>query len=318
MVLHKCENCLREFNKKSNYLMHIEHRKKPCLKPPVLVAPNLQKAQILAPNYDPGPKIVEKHDNNSDFFSNAKIKDTTCTYCNKIFVKVYGLNRHLKICKEKTNIIDKLIIENEKLKNEKKIKDEENEKLKNEKKIKDEEIEKLKSEKIINNTINNTIINNNNININILNYGEEDFSKLNMKKILKYENAFIEMVFRDIHCNPEIPENQNILLPSLSRYDIYIKLNNEWLKRNKNIIIKERYETIRGYLMDLYIEESEKNIKDADKMYYHFLKQVKQIDPTTAIYNPQEEKKIIDGIANVLYNHKDNIKSIFKKTLVKK
>ena len=126
------------------------------------------------------------------------------------------------------------------------------------------------------------------------------------------------MVFRDIHCNPEIQEKQNILLPSLSRYDIYIKLNNEWLKRNKNIIIKERYETIRGYLMDLYIEESEKNIKDADKMYYHFLKQVKQIDPTTAIYNPQEEKKIIDGIANVLYNHKDNIKSIFKKTLVKK
>ena len=30
--------------------------------------------------------------------------------------------------------------------------------------------------------------------------------------------------------------------------------------------------------MDLYIEESEKNIKDADKMYYHFLKQVKQFD----------------------------------------
>ena len=35
------------------------------------------------------------------------------------------------------------------------------------------------------------------------------------------------MVFRDIHCNPEIQEKQNILLPSLSRYDIYIKLNNE-------------------------------------------------------------------------------------------
>ena len=318
MVLHKCENCLREFNKKSNYLMHIEHRKTPCLKPPVLVALNLQKPQIRAPDYDLGPKIEDKHENNNDFYSNVKIKDTTCTYCNKTFVKVYGLNRHLKICKEKTNIIDKLIIENERLKNEQKIKDEENEKLKTEQKIKDDEIEKLKSEKIINNTINNTIINNNNININILNYGEEDFSKLNMKKILKYENAFIEMVFRDIHCNPEIPENQNILLPSLSRYDIYIKLNNEWLKRNKNIIIKERYEIIRGYLMDLYIEESEKNIKDADKMYYHFLKQVKQIDPTTAIYNPQEEKKIIDGIANVLYNHKDNIKSIFKKTLVKK
>ena len=30
MVLYKCEKCLKEFNKKSNYLMHIEHRKTPC------------------------------------------------------------------------------------------------------------------------------------------------------------------------------------------------------------------------------------------------------------------------------------------------
>jgi hypothetical protein len=39
--------------------------------------------------------------------------------------------------------------------------------------------------------------------------------------------------------------------------------------------------------MDLYIEESEKNKKNADKMYFHFLKQVKQVDPTTAIYKGQ-------------------------------
>ena len=38
------------------------------------------------------------------------------------------------------------------------------------------------------------------------------------------------MVFRDIHCNRELPEYKNILLPSLSRYEIYVKLNNEWLK----------------------------------------------------------------------------------------
>jgi hypothetical protein len=207
-------------------------------------------------------------------------------------------------------------MENEKLKIE-------NEKLKNEQKIKDDEIKKLKNEKsnntinnIINNTNNNII--NNNIQINIVNYGEEDLSKLDIGKILKYDNAFIEMVFRDIHCNSEIPENQNILLPSLSRYDIYIKLNNEWLKRNKTEILKERYDSIRGYLMDLYIEESEKNKKNADKMYFHFLKQIKKVDPTTAIYKPQEEKKIIEGIANVLYNHKDNIKSTDKKTLIPK
>ena len=192
-------------------------------------------------------------------------------------------------------------------------------------KTKNEEIEKLKNEvkKLNNNIINNNIVNNapiininNNIQINIVNYGQEDLKKLDIKKILKYDNSFIEMVFRDIHCNCEFPEYQNILLPSLSRYEIYIKLNNEWLKRNKKEILKERYLTIRDYIMELYTEESEKNKNKAEKNYYHFLKQIKLVDPTNTIYKPDEEKKIIDGIANVLYNHKNNIKSIDKTPLL--
>jgi DNA-directed RNA polymerase subunit RPC12/RpoP len=30
MVVYICENCKKEFNKKSNYLNHIENKKKPC------------------------------------------------------------------------------------------------------------------------------------------------------------------------------------------------------------------------------------------------------------------------------------------------
>ena len=70
----------------------------------------------------------------------------------------------------------------------------------------------------------------------------------------------------------------SILLPSLSRYEIYIKLNNEWLKRNKKEILKERYSTIREHIMELYTEESEKNKKTADQMYFHFLKQIKLVE----------------------------------------
>ena len=33
---------------------------------------------------------------------------------------------------------------------------------------------------------------------------------------------------------------------------------------------------------------------------------------------PQEEKKIIEGISNVLYNNKDNIKSIIKLSIIPK
>ena len=68
--------------------------------------------------------------------------------------------------------------------------------------------------------------------------------------------------------------------------------------------------------MDLYDKEKEINKGKADNYYFHFLKQIKLIDPTNSIYKPQEEKKIIDGIANVLYNHKNNIKSTDKNPLL--
>ena len=71
-------------------------------------------------------------------------------------------------------------------------------------------------------------------------------------------------------------------------------------------------------MMDLYDKEKEINKKKADNDYFHFLKQVKLVDPSNAIYKPEEEKKIIEGMANVLYNHKNNIKSKIKTPLIKK
>ena len=351
MVLYTCGKCLKTFNKKSNYIIHIEHRKNPCVsnsenitqftlssKKTAQFTLQAEKPALFALSAKNKPQVLEEQ---------IKIIDETktkisCEHCAKYFTRKASLIRHYNTCTVHKNIIEQLKVENEKLKNEQRIKEEENEKLKNEQRIKDEENEKLKNEqrikdeeneklKIENEKLNNTIINkpaiinngtinnnnNNNININIVNYGEEDLSKLDLKKILKYDNSFIEMVFRDIHCNAEIPENQNILLPSLTRYDIYVKLNNEWLKRNKKEILTERYTTIRGHIMDLYDKESEVNKGKADNTYFHFLKQIKLVDPSNNIYKPQEEKKIIDGMANVLYNHKHNIKSIIKTPLIK-
>ena len=104
--------------------------------------------------------------------------------------------------------------------------------------MKDAEIEKLRNEKIINHTTNKTTNSNitNNININIMNYGKEDLSKLNLEKILKYNNAFVQMILRDIDKNSdiEIIDNKNTVSTSLSKYDIYIKYNNEWLRKTRN------------------------------------------------------------------------------------
>ena len=290
--------------------MHTEHKKKPCVKKEELVAQKNEELLIYTQKSQKNEQNnVKKHifiDNIHE--QEIQINNMQCEHCNKIFKKKYNLTRHLNTCRIKNNTNREKEIEILKSKND------EIEKLKNENNILKNDVEKLNNSltnlKPIININNNNI--NNNIQINIVNYGQEDFSKLDIKKILKYDNSFIEMVFRDIHCNRELPEYQNILLPSLSRYEIYVKLNNEWLKRNKKEILKERYLTIRDYIMELYTEESEKNKKKAEEIYYHFLKQIKLVDPTNTIYKPEEEKKIIDGIANVLYNHKNNIKSIDK------
>ena len=321
MVSYKCHLCLKIFNKKSGYKRHMEYRKTPCIKTITLQAPDLHLGDFVALDLHLGDFVAPDLHQRPEFKNTESLKinvnniekiDTyekiICEYCNKCFVKPYGLNRHLTKCNVKEDIIMKLKIENEKLKNI----DAENEQLKIEN-------EKLKMEvKKLNNSIINksTLINNGTINIKIVNYGEEDLTKLDINKILQYENSFIEMVFRDIHCNNDFPEYQNILLPSLTRYDLYVKFNDEWLKRNKKEILTERYTTIRGYIMDLYDKEKEINKGKADNSYFHFLKQIKLVDPTNSIYKPQEEKKIIDGIANVLYNHKNNIKSKDKKPIL--
>ena len=136
MVLHKCENCLREFNKKSNYLMHIEHRKNPCKNEIIYnegnslkfnFVPEFKKNEYLNNNLitlidntkkillnqmtnEINPKIIEP------YTLNLEINKNSCKYCNKIFSKQYGVNRHSKICKTKNDVVEQLKTENDILK----------------------------------------------------------------------------------------------------------------------------------------------------------------------------------------------------------
>jgi hypothetical protein len=215
MVLYSCIKCFKVFNKKSNYILHTEHRKTPCNKITSLapnsslvckMAPNSSLVCKMAPNSPQDIYLETKDVFGTTVFDHQSIIRSKCGHCNKTFVKQYGLNRHILRCNIIKNISEQLKMENEnlkienkKLRNEQKIKDDIVKKLKNEQKIKDDVVEKLKIEnEKLNNTvsnkpviINNNTINNNNININIVNYGEEDFSKLDIKKILNYDNSFI-------------------------------------------------------------------------------------------------------------------------------
>jgi hypothetical protein len=47
--------------------------------------------------------------------------------------------------------------------------------------------------------------------------------------------------------------------------------------------------------MDLYNKDKEINKGKAYNAYFIFLKQIKLVDPSSTIYKPQEEKKIIQS-----------------------
>ena len=49
MVVYICETCKKEFNKKSNYLNHIENKKKPCERLKLKMHQNAPKKQQNAP-----------------------------------------------------------------------------------------------------------------------------------------------------------------------------------------------------------------------------------------------------------------------------
>ena len=191
MVLYKCENCLKEFNKKSNYLMHIKHRKTPCKNEIIINNENqafnfvqeFEKTEYLNNNLitliDNTKKIllnqITKEINTKNikpYTINLEINNN-CKYCNKIFSKKYGVNRHLKICKTKNDLIEQLKTENDILKQntDKSVKVENNDEDNNENYItnnrliniitdKNKTIEKLKEEttKIIEKTDNIIVI----------------------------------------------------------------------------------------------------------------------------------------------------------------
>ena len=123
MVLYTCENCLKEFTKKSNYLQHIENKKKPC----EVKIKKTEKILDIPINFEilkNIPKNSEIVENNSNFnIINTEINNNICKYCLKNFSTTFNLNKHLKnSCKvkklneeKKEDIFNKLIEKEEKM-----------------------------------------------------------------------------------------------------------------------------------------------------------------------------------------------------------
>jgi hypothetical protein len=307
MVVHTCDKCLKEFNKKSHYIQHI-NKKLSCLNIDDKTTEDLQE---FAKNCNNLQKIAENCknlQNNTEKSLNLEEDNKTidCKYCFKNFYSLYTLKRHIEKCKikkledeKKENIFNNLI-EKEKINDlfkmyeQIKKENEEKNKLINEINIKNDELIKKNDElnkkidKILkknnksvvnNNTINNNI--NNNINITpfkINPFGKETFDKLCKKDILKIMtdtrnngkhciNKLIDL----IHFNNNLPENQNIYMSDFNRGKFMINDGKDWnISQNEEFILFEVLDHVRKLYFDIDDEEFEDKFENNVKFRNDF------------------------------------------------
>jgi hypothetical protein len=226
MTIYTCENCKKEFNRKSTYDTHII-RKNPC-----------------------------KFDTNTS---------TECSFCNKIYTTKYNLNAHLKLCTKKLlDDNNKLQIEELKKLFEKKFEEQQknNEELK--KKVEELSHEKETNKNItVNNTNNNSNNTTNNV-INIYNVGKEDLSRLSKEEIIKIctSGTYYPLVAAEIiHCNEKYPEFQNFLITNLRSNDGLVRINDKWESKSQDEILSALLKVDKNHVSSLM-----KNLQVDDKL----------------------------------------------------
>jgi len=293
MVLYKCQNCLKEFKKKDDFIKHTERRKYPC----IAININLQKITEINNKM---PVLTENKN------------EHTCNKCNKTFVNIYSLKRHCdnycKVKKEKEQIIEKtknnqvnieeldiddktkiiltiLMNQNKKIIDEMKeelnqIK-EENKEIKT-KNVKLEEVinklDKKSSSKTINNTSNssktinntsndNSITNNNtqnntinNNNTIILAHGKEDLSKIELEAIMGCMSTFkhreiIPNITKYVYLNDKKPENKNFCVVDTARNKCKYFDGKKWVVGKTNDKVTKIFDNIHNMLTDPFEKE---------------------------------------------------------------
>jgi len=288
MVVHICNTCNKEFNKKSTYDYHVKNKKNSCNKDVKTITPNCSEpapncSKIVPENTNINIidmlDIFKKKDEN-DIENNNKI--ICCMYCDKTFSRNTNLQRHLNgRCKSKVNY-DEL----EKLKEDMRIiiqnfQKIENENLNLKNKIGEIEIiqkgESKNNEPNIVSNINNTVTNNNNQinkgviinNVQLVQFGNEDISKLNlvdaMKSFLKSTGGNIaSSMLKYINLNEQYPENNNICMTDLSREIVKIHDGTKFVyKKFKNVkddilnkIVKNTRKIVNNYEMNETFKKS--------------------------------------------------------------
>jgi len=200
-----------------------------------------------------------------------------CQYCHKNFSSYVSLKGH-----EKNNCAEK-----------DKQKDEKIRKL--EEKIK--ELEKKSS----------TTINNNTFNIYINNYEDTNLDKLTDKiynKIIREANEVYQIIprmIKEIHFNPNTPENHNICLSNRNKNNKHLQIyrNNQWEIEKKDTEIDNLINDKETNLSD-WIGEKGEDYPEALEKFNEYLEQK---------YDEDVSKLVKEEVELVLYNNRHMVKN---------
>ena len=271
MVLYYCKCCNFSSKLFGNYKRHIKTKKHGRNIDPDY---KIENEMALKSQKEPKKSQKEPEKSQKEPQKTQKDKKFNCDHCINKFSSYAHKRRHeLHRCK-KNPYSDKKIINKE-------IKKLEKEKYKLEKKV-DKLTEKIGD---------TTNIQNNNNNIHINSYGNEDISHITdafKTHLLCGPYGAIQKMIKAIHFNDKKPENKNVKLPNLNKNILKIKKGENWIHKNKDMIlldmIDSKYlmlddhfnlivngEILSKYKKDIYIKFRDK-YDDGDKDLLNNLK----------------------------------------------
>lgn len=316
MVIHECEKCKKIFNKKSNYLTHINNKKYPCnyngqmhnnihniLQDNTQIDNDIINKIIPIVN-----NVVEKRKNT---LVNNNIKHAIkCLHCECTFSRKDSLTRHINnFCKEKKtdDELNKLKLICSELKAEIDILKSNNQDIHNTNKRNNiNNTMNKNSHNTTNNTLNNTTTNSNNTNSNnnitIVQFGKEDLSKMNLEEMMKVYlkstgGNIIANMLKYINLNPEYPENNNIFMTDLAREIVRIHDGKKFVSKKFKSIKDNIINNVSTHITDIcdkYLldDNYEKNESIKNKIYINdtSLKLISGIDAEDIVREEIKEK----------------------------
>ena len=216
MVLYKCEKCLKEFNKKHNYEVHI-NRKFSCNKS------NIDKDFIIEKLTDEKIELQNKNEELEDIIRKANYKFQQLENENKTINELY--KTLLDKCFENNKNLSNTICNNTN--------------KSNNTNSNSNNTNSNNTTNITNNTINN-------INVKLVPFGMENIDDLTQeeKKTILNAGMFCSvMCAKKLNCNPRLPQYQNIAFTNLRSNDAKI-FDKDKTWKTVDILTEDLFETV--------------------------------------------------------------------------